>query len=210
MRSEAGDAEQRRRDRRRWRRRAPARCVRDSPARAIDLSRRRQHLRGDVDAEEARVGIARAAAIRLRAGAAADLEHACRRPAASSSSDQPVAAEQVIFARERRRCGAAGDRCGPSARGTVAGSLMRSALEDVEMEAAIDRRAVAGGEARDCVVFVAPAVEQIAASSRPGSSVGSAAVRKITRAPGRAVRVISRHSALSWASVIQSCASSST
>jgi hypothetical protein len=45
---------------------------------------------------------------------------------------------------------------------------------------------------------------------RPGSSDGSAAVRKITRAPGRAVRVISRHSAPSWASVIQSWASSST
>ena len=54
------------------------------------------------------------------------------------------------------------------------------------------------------------AMVEHACETRPGSRLCSAAVRKMTRAPGAAVRVISVHSALSCASVIQSCASSST
>ena len=49
-----------------------------------------------------------------------------------------------------------------------------------------------------------------ASEMRPGSTLSAAAVRKMTRAPGAAVRLISVHSALSCSSLIQSCASSST
>ena len=59
------------------------------------------------------------------------------------------------------------------------------------MEPAIDRRTIARGEGERLLRLIAPAVEQRRRARRPGSRLGSAAVRKMTRAPGRAVRVIS-------------------
>ena len=87
------------RDRRSWRRRGPAGCRRARPSRSTTLARRLEHLGGDVDAEEVHVGIGARRHDQIARGAAADLEHAAagrrRQP-----MDQPVAAQQVVFARE--------------------------------------------------------------------------------------------------------------
>jgi hypothetical protein len=73
------------------------------------------------------------------------------------------------------------------------------------MERAVDRGAVARAEIARKLGVVPEVGKDFVGNSR-----SSAAVRKITRAPGRAVRRISRQSAVKAASFIQSCASSST
>ena len=99
--------------------RAPARCagatsVRPMTCRAVlSISPR------DVDAVEARLRISPRRGDQVARRAAADLEHAAagRR---LQPVDQLVAAQQIVFARESRRRGADGDRCGPSGRGSAA------------------------------------------------------------------------------------------
>ena len=112
---------------------------------AIDQpARRTEHLRRDVDAEEADVGIGARRNDQVARRAAGDFQH----PASGrrvQPMDQPVAAEQVNW------CVASVD-VPLAAVDPVHQYVGRckiahvSALEDIEMEAAIDRRPVAGGE----------------------------------------------------------------
>ena len=143
-------------------------------------------------------GQARAAATRF-----APCRSRSRAPAAGrrrETLDQLVAPQQVVLARQIIEMPLPAIEAVHQDGGAAS---PKSACEDVEMEAAIDRRTIALAERARQRRIVVPAASS-AGSKRPGSSDGSAAVRKISRAPGRAVRVISVHSALSCASVIQS------
>ena len=138
--------------------------------------------------------------MRFRAGAAADLEHAAARAAARARRSADRGRAGSAFA-SGRRCGADAGRRGPSASRGKGVVPWRSILQDVEMEAAVDRRSGPGAEdARLSSLAIATSGRGCLDGGDPEQDRGSAAVRKMTRAPGRAVRVISAQSAFSCAS----------
>ena len=156
-------------DRRRWRRRGRGGC-RTDPSRSTTRRAVSSISERDVDAEEAHAGIGARGDDQVAGRAAADLQH----PAAGrrvEPADQPVAAQQVVLA------GDVVDMPLPTIdpihqlvrRSDV---RHRSSLEDVEVEAAIDRRAVARAELLRLRRLVAPAVEE--RRRRPGRAAATA------------------------------------
>ena len=121
--------------------------------------------------------------------------------------NQPIAPEQVIFAGQVvDEALMAIDAIQVPGVGLVGHSLG----EHVEVEAAVDGGSVAGAQRLGSVGLVAPVRQQACRAGDRAARNSSAAVRKITRAPGRAVRVICcQRRVRSWLD-IQSWASSRT
>ena len=192
---EALSAEQSRARRNRWRRLAPASTRPASASRAEAGRGRLQHAGRDVEAEEARIRIARRGERRCCGRCRSRARARCR-PAARPARRSAGRGRAGNICGSGRRHGVDGGRRRPSApRGGSAGRPRSSRLSshrDGSRHRSPSGRA--RSKSRDSLVARSAMVEQRFVDAGRAAALGSAAVRKMTRAPGAAVRVISVHS----------------